>query len=78
MRTTSDVTDLKVNLSNDLVSASYSSTLTQNLLVLIGIGRIQERENKTTNEPDLIAELYPSELKQIVSDKNHIYRELKK
>lgn len=77
MGSSSDFNDLVVKKSNQLVSSVYNSDIVSNLLILCAIGRIQEREN-ATGETSLVAELYPSELKQIVSDANHIYRELKR
>lgn len=76
MGISSEITDLVVKKSNDLVSATYNSTLMENLLILVALGRIQERETGVLKE--LSAELYPSELKQIVSDPKHIYRDLDK
>ena len=78
MGTSTEITDLVVKKSNQLVSSVYNSDLTSNIIILCAIGRIQEKEDKTSGETTLVAELYPSELKQIVSDKNHIYRELKR
>lgn len=77
MGSSTEITDLVVKKSNQLVSSAYNSDLTSNLLILCAIGRIQEREN-SSGDTSLVAELYPSELKQIVSDPNHIYRELKR
>ncbi len=76
MNQSSEITDLVVKKSNNLVSATYNSTLMENLLILVALGRIQEKTTGTLKE--LSAELYPSELKQIVSDPKHIYRDLDK
>ena len=81
MGNTTDIKSLIAKKSNSFVkgvSNTLNAGLTENIIVLMAIGRIQERESKYSSEPELIAELYPSELKQIVSDPVHIYRELKR
>jgi len=70
----SNVFDMVVKKSNNMVSATYNSTLMENLIILVALGRIQEKTDGALKE--LSAELYPSELKQIVSDPKHIYRDL--
>jgi len=76
MAASSDFQQMSVKKSNQFVSSYSQKTVTESILVLAAIGRIQEKE-VLNDDPELVAELYPSELKQIVSDKNHIYRELK-
>lgn len=72
----SDFNQMSVKKSNQFVSSYSQKSVTESILVLAAIGRIQEKES-VKNEPELVAELYPSELKQIVSDRTHIYRELR-
>ena len=60
--------------SNDMISAKYHSSLLENKLMAIALHRI-EREQKPNGE--LFARFYPSELKELMSDQAHIYRDLK-
>ena len=61
--------------SNEMISAKYKSTLLENQVMAIALTRIEENHNDI-NEP-LEARLYPGELKKLVSDDAHIYRDLK-
>ncbi len=58
--------------SNDMVSAKFRSSLLENKIMALGLTRIEYNNNS-----ELEARLYPGELMKIVSDKNHIYRDLK-
>ena len=70
------LTNLSVRKSNDFVTARFSSSLLENQLLAIGLTRI---ENTMAGDSDLplIARLYPGELKRLISDPAHIYRDLK-
>lgn len=61
--------------SNEMISAKYKSTLLENQVMAIALTRIEENPNDPNNP--LEAKLYPGELKRIVSDDAHIYRDLK-
>lgn len=80
MPTISSLNQLSVKKSNTFVN-SYTQRynqkgVTESVLVYAAIGRIQEKES-TTKDPELVAELYPSELKMILPDPANIYRDLK-
>ncbi len=61
--------------SNDMISAKYRSTLLENQVMAIALTRIEE--NESAPDRPLEARLYPGELKKLVSDDAHIYRDLK-
>lgn len=61
--------------SNEMISAKYKSTLLENQIMAIALTRIEENPNDPNNP--LEAKLYPGELKRLVSDEAHIYRDLK-
>ncbi len=61
--------------SNEMISAKYKSTLLENQVMAIALTRIEENINDPTQP--LEARLYPGELKKLVSDDAHIYRDLK-
>ena len=61
--------------SNEMISAKYRSTLLENQVMAIALTRIEE--NFQDREAPLEARLYPGELKKLVSDDVHIYRDLK-
>ena len=61
--------------SNEMISAKYKSTLLENQVMAIALTRIEE--NAKDKEAPLEARLYPGELKKLVSDDAHIYRDLK-
>ena len=67
---------LSVRKSNDFISAKYKSTLLENQIMAIALTRIEV--NATDKDASLEARLYPGELKKLVSDPTHIYRDLKK
>ncbi|SDW44348.1 Initiator Replication protein [Lachnospiraceae bacterium KHCPX20] len=60
--------------SNLMISAKFKSSLLENKLMAIALTRI-ETEYKD-GETVLKARLYPGELKELISDPNHIYRDL--
>lgn len=61
--------------SNTFISAKYKSTLLENQITAIALTKIQQHiKGKDVN---LIAEIYPSELKQILGSDSNIYRTLK-
>lgn len=62
--------------SNDLISSKYSATLTEDKIMIIALSKIEINAND--KDYPLVAKLYPGELKRIVSDSAHIYRDLKK
>ncbi len=62
--------------SNDLVTAKYKSSLLENQVMAIALTRIEE--NKRDPGQPLEARLYPGELKKLVSDPAHIYRDLQR
>ena len=66
---------LSLAKSNEMISAKYKSTLLENQVMAIALTRIEVRAKGTDSV--LEARLYPGELKRLVSDKNHIYRDLK-
>ncbi len=59
--------------SNTMVSAKYKSNLLENKLYAVALTRIERNKDRT-----LEAKMYPGELARMVSDKNHISRDLKK
>ncbi|MCR5098313.1 MAG: replication initiation protein [Lachnospiraceae bacterium] len=61
--------------SNEMISAKYKSTLLENQVMAIALTRIEE--NFKDKDAPLEARLYPGELKKLVSDDAHIYRDLK-
>ncbi len=61
--------------SNEMISAKYKSTLLENQVMAIALTRIEE--NYKDKDAPLEARLYPGELKKLVSDDAHIYRDLK-
>ncbi|MBR1633863.1 MAG: replication initiation protein [Lachnospiraceae bacterium] len=61
--------------SNEMISAKYKSTLLENQVMAIALTRIEE--NHEDRDAPLEARLYPGELKKLVSDDTHIYRDLK-
>ena len=61
--------------SNEMISAKYKSTLLENQVMAIALTRIEE--NFDDKDAPLEARLYPGELKKLVSDDAHIYRDLK-
>ncbi len=68
--------NLSVRKSNDFISAKYKSTLLENQIMAIALTRIEV--NASDREAPMEAKLYPGELKKLVSDPAHIYRDLKK
>ena len=67
---------LSVRKSNDFISAKYKSSLLENQVMAIALTRIEV--NAKDIDAPLEARLYPGELKKLVSDPAHIYRDLKK
>lgn len=67
--------NLSLVKSNEMISAKYKSTLLENQVMAIALTRI-EVNAKDVDSP-LEARLYPGELKRLVSDPAHIYRDLK-
>lgn len=67
---------LQVRKSNDFIAAKYKSTLLENQVMAIALTRIEV--NARDIDSPLEARLYPGELKRLVSDPAHIYRDLKK
>ncbi|MCR5144733.1 MAG: replication initiation protein [Lachnospiraceae bacterium] len=57
--------------SNTFTTAKYGSSLLENKLMEIALTRIEEDKNG-----DLKAELYPSELSKLLSNKANVYRDL--
>jgi len=70
------LTNLSVRKSNDFISAKYKSSLLENQVMAIALTRIEVNAND--KDSPLEAKLYPGELKKLVSDPAHIYRDLKK
>ena len=68
--------NLSVKKSNDFISAKYNATLLENQVMAIALTRIEV--NAAEKEYPLQARLYPGELKRLVSDPVHIYRDLAK
>lgn len=69
-------TGLTVVKSNDLISSKYRATLTEDKIMIMALSKIEINAND--KDYPLVAKLYPGELKKIVSDEAHIYRDLKK
>ncbi len=67
--------NLSVRKSNELVSAKYKSTLLENQIMAIALTRIEAEA--IDGRSQLVARLYPGELKRLVGDPTHIYRTLK-
>lgn len=67
--------DAKLYKSNTLISAKYKSTLIENQITAIALTRIQQKI--VDNKSELIAEIYPSEIKRIIGGEANIYRTLK-
>lgn len=70
------IANLAVRKSNDFIAAKYKSTLLENQVMAIALTRIEV--NAKDKDSPLEAKLYPGELKRLVSDEAHIYRDLKK
>lgn len=68
--------NLSVRKSNDFIAAKYKSSLLENQVMAIALTRIEA--NAVDIDGSLEARLYPGELKRLVSDPAHIYRDLKK
>lgn len=60
--------------SNEMISAKYKSTLLENQVMAIALTRIEQ--NPVDQNAPLEAKFYPGELKKLVSDSSHIYRDL--
>ena len=73
---TEPLTNLSVRKSNDFISAKYKSSLLENQVMAIALTRIEVNSND--KDSPLEARLYPGEIKKLVSDPAHIYRDLKK
>lgn len=71
------LTRLKVRKSNELIVAKYKASLLENQVMAIALSRI---EVNADNDGDysLEARLYPGDLRRLISDPTHIYRDLKK
>ena len=67
--------NLSLVKSNEMISAKYKSTLLENQVMAIALTRIEVNNNDPLDP--LEARLYPRELKKLVSDERHIYRDLK-
>ena len=67
--------NLSLVKSNEMISAKYRSTLLENQIMAIALTRIEV--NAKDKDSPLEARLYPGELKRLISDKSHIYRDLK-
>lgn len=70
------LSQLSLRKSNDFITAKYNSSLLENQVMAIALTRIEV--NASDRDSPLEAKLYPSELKRLVSDEAHIYRDLKK
>lgn len=68
--------NLSVNKSTEFILSKYNSSLLEDQVMSIALARI-EVTAKGDNYA-LEAKLYPGELKRLVSDPTHIYRDLKK
>lgn len=71
------ICDLSLRKSNAFISAKYQSSLLENKVMAIALTRI-ERNEDGFGQSVLEAKLYPGELKELISDEAHIYRDLKK
>lgn len=69
--------NLSLYKSNDFIMAKYKSSLLENQVMAIALTRIEENNSNPYNS-QLEARLYPGELKKLISDETHIYRDLKK
>ena len=67
---------LSLRKSNTLVSAKYKSSLIENQIMAIALTRIEVKAASGKGE-DLIARLFPGELKRLVGDPHNIYSTLK-
>lgn len=76
IHTNEPLNSLSLRKSNDFISAKYKSTLLENQVMAIALTKI-EVDAKDKDAP-LQAKLYPGDLKKLVSDPAHIYRDLKK
>lgn len=76
MKNNEPVYNLKYRKSNDLVLARYHTTLMENQIMSIALSRI-EVHAEDTGDYTLEAKLYPGDLKRIIGDETHIYRNLK-
>lgn len=70
----SDSYNISLVKSNSLISARYKSSLLENQVMAVAMSQLQM--NPATKS--LEAKLYPGQLKKILSDDAHIYRDLKK
>ena len=70
------ITSLNLVRSNEMISSKYKSSLMENQLMAIALTNI-EVSHVPGKEPVLQARLYPGQLKQLISDPAHIYRDLK-
>lgn len=68
--------NLSLYKSNEMISAKYKSSLLENQVMAIALTRIEV--NSKEKDAPLEAKLYPGELKRLVSDDSHIYRDLKR
>ncbi len=68
------IQNLSLAKSNEMISAKYKSTLLESQVMAIALTRIEVNANDM-NYP-LEAKLYPGELRSLVSDPVHIYRDL--
>jgi len=68
--------NLSVSKSNDMISAKFKSTLLEHNIMNMALAKIEI--NTKDKEMPLEARLYPSDLKRVISDEAHIYRDLKK
>ena len=67
--------NLSIRKSNELVSAKYKSTLLENQIMAVALTRIEAED--IDGRSQLVARLYPGELKKLIGDPSHIYRTLK-
>nr|WP_297708326.1 replication initiation protein [uncultured Butyrivibrio sp.] len=75
-RSNEPLQNLSLLKSNEMISAKYKSTLLENQVMAIALTRIEVNSNE--KDAQLEAKLYPGELKRLVSDDAHIYRDLKR
>lgn len=71
------INSLKIRKSNDFVLAKYKASLLENQIMAVALSRI-EVNAENDGDYSLEAHLYPGDLKRIISDETHIYRDLKK
>ncbi len=74
-KTNEPIYNLSFVKSNEMISAKYKSTLLENQVMAIALTRIEI--NTADKDLPLEAKLYPREIKKLVSDPKHIYRDLK-